>query len=115
MAKKSKVNYLDYIPLYNEAYPWKLDHDEKVVIQITWNGFFHWLAQKAFRKPKTSYIHLDDFGSFVWQQIDGTRSVYDIAKLVKEEFGDKAEPLYERLTRFFMTLKEQKYIVWKAG
>ena len=36
------------------------------------------IAQLIARKPRYSYIELDDFGTFVWHSIDGVRSIYDI-------------------------------------
>nr|WP_279354772.1 PqqD family protein [Eubacterium sp. 1001713B170207_170306_E7] len=60
--------------------------------------------------PEISYIRLDAYGSYVWEQMDGKRDVMALACLMKERFGAKAEPLYERLIRFLETLKENKYI-----
>ena len=44
--------------------------------------------------------------------IDGVRSIYDIGQLVKEHFGDKAEPLYERLCYFIKLLHKNQFIVY---
>ena len=71
---------------------------------------FHFLAQKILKKPKVSQIHLDEMGNFVWPLIDGTRTVYEIAQLVKEEFGEKAEPLYERLVQYIQNLENYGFI-----
>lgn len=49
-------------------------------------------------------------GNFVWPLIDGTRTVYEIAQLVKEEFGEKAEPLYERLVQYIQNLENYGFI-----
>lgn len=73
-------------------------------------GVFHFLAQKILKKPKVSQIHLDEMGNFVWPLIDGTRTVYEIAQLVKEEFGEKAEPLYERLVQYIQNLENYGFI-----
>lgn len=59
-------------------------------------GAFNKVAQTLFNKPKVSQIHLDEMGNFIWPLMDGKRTVYDISQLVKEEFGEKAEPLYNR-------------------
>ena len=32
--------------------------------------------------------------------MDGNRNIIAIGALVREEFGDQAEPLYERLAKF---------------
>ena len=33
------------------------------------------MAQKLLKKPKISYIHLDERGSFIWLKIDGEKMV----------------------------------------
>ena len=50
-------------------------------------------------------------GSVVMGAIDGKRSVDDIAMVVKNHFGDGAEPLYERLILFFKALHRNKFVV----
>lgn len=111
MAKK-KENYLDYIPKHNSLYEWNINERSRVVIKVVNKGLFNRIAQIFFKRPKVSNIELDEFGSFVWEQIDGVRSVYGIGILVKEHFGDKAEPLYERLAKFIGTLRNAGYVVY---
>ncbi len=112
MAAKNnkKDNYLDYIPRYNEQYSFEADSDGKVTILVENKGFFNLVAQKLFGKPKVTQVHLDEMGNFVWPLIDGKRTVYDIALLVKEAFGHKAEPLYERLSVYMRTLEQYGFI-----
>lgn len=112
MMKKQKVNYLDYIPKHNSLFPCSKNEQGNIEIARKNKGLFNRIAQLLFKKPKVSYIELDEFGSFVWEQIDGERSIYEIGKLVKEHFGDKAEPLYERLAKFFYTLRNNKFILY---
>lgn len=108
---KQKENYLDYIPKHNERFSWE-EKDGLVVIKVANTGFFNRIAQLIFRKPKFSHIDLDEFGSFVWIQIDGHRTVYEIGQAVKNKFGDKAEPLYERLAKFITVLRNNAYVVY---
>lgn len=110
MAKK-KENYLDYIPKHNSLYTWEKE-DGLVTVKVQNKGFFNRIAQLIFRRPKYSYIHLEEFGSFVWEQIDGKKSIYEIGQEVKRQFGDKCEPLYERLSKYMVTLRNNGYIVY---
>ena len=71
------------------------------------------IAQKLFRKPKVSHIHLDEMGSFVWPILDGEKNIIELGKLVEERFGDKASPLYERLAKYFQILDSYGFIEWK--
>lgn len=110
MSKKTKKNYLDYIPICAPEHTWDLDKKKLVVIHVQNKGFYNWLAQKFFKRPKVSHISLDEYGSFVWQQMDGKRTIYDISLLVKERFGNDAEPVYQRLAQFFQILYQNHFI-----
>ncbi len=62
-------------------------------------------VQKFFRKlrfriPEYKRIHLDEYGSFVLLQINGKNTVEDIGKKLEIKYGDKVQPLYERLLLF---------------
>ncbi|MBC8545704.1 PqqD family protein [Clostridiaceae bacterium NSJ-31] len=107
--KKSAANYLDYIPERNPEFFWER-RPEGVVVKVPHTGFYDRLAQMLFRKPEASRITLDRFGSFVWEQVDGERSVYEIAQLVKQEYGEEAEPLYERIVTYFGILRDNRFI-----
>ncbi len=111
---KKKENFLDYIPSINTKNTWD-EKDGIVTINMVHRGFYHKLAQKVFKTPKISRIDLDEFGSFVWKSIDGNKTVYEIAMLVKEKFGDKAEPLYERLVKYFQILKNNKFVILRKA
>ncbi len=106
---KRKENYLDRIPAVKADLDWDISEGTVVVHQEN-RGFYARIAQKFFSSPKISHISLDEFGSFVWQCIDGKSDIYEIGVKVKEEFGEKAEPIYERLTRFMEILKQAGYI-----
>ena len=82
-------------------------------MEIENKGIFNKIAQKVFKKPKISYIHLDEFGSFIWLLIDGQMCITDIGVLVEEHFGEKAYPLYERLAKFFQILESYGFIILK--
>ena len=93
---KFKDNYLDKIPVRNGDFAWT-ENNGLVTVQQENTGVYNTLAQKFFKSPRVSNVDLDKFGSFVWLQIDGERSIYEIGVLVKAKFGKDAEPLYERL------------------
>ncbi len=115
MAKKKIVseNYLEKIPVRNEGIVWKQDENNQVTLEIENTGFFNTVAQKIFKKPKISYVHLDENGSFLWPLLDGEKSIMDLGVLVKEHFGEEAEPLYERLAKYFKILESYNFIEYK--
>jgi hypothetical protein len=53
-----------------------------------------------FRIPEYKKTSLDEYGSCVFLQIDGKKTVKDIGENLAVEYGDKVQPLYERLLLF---------------
>jgi hypothetical protein len=112
MKKNTQQNYINKIPVPRQDLVWEQNDKNIVTLQLENKGFANFLAQKLLKKPKISYIHLDEFGSFVWLQINGTRDISAIGELIRERFGEKAEPLYERLTQYFKTLEHYGFITF---
>lgn len=110
---KKSENLLDYKPHRNALFPWKIGKNGHVLVVVEHKGIADRLVQVLLKKTRYSDIELDDLGSFVWQKLDGETSVYEIGQMVKEKFGDKAEPLYERLGNYIKILHENKFIVYK--
>lgn len=108
--QKQSGNFLDKKPSRKDGIDWTTDKDGIVTLEINNKGFFNFLAQKLFKKPKISYIHLDEMGSFVWPLIDGEKDITELGKMVDEHFGEKAQPLYERLAKYFMILESYGFI-----
>ena len=115
--KKKKIvisqNYLERIPAHPAALQWKVADDGMVTLEVENTGWVNRLAQKCFCRPRVSYIHLDRFGSFVWQQIDGSKTITALGELVETQFGEEAHPLYERLARYFQILDSYHFVQWK--
>lgn len=111
MAKQKNV--LEFVPVKNPKLSWEEKESGLVTVTIRHTGFYNRLAQTLFHTPPYSDIDLDTFGSFVWKQIDGDRSIHEIAQLVKAQFGQKAEPLYPRLVTYFRTLKNNRFVQWR--
>ena len=106
-------NYLEKTPVRSSHLKWSQSEGSKVTLEIENTGFFNTLVQKLFKKPKISYVHLDETGSFVWPLIDGEKNIMALGEAVKSEFGEVAEPLYERLAKFFQILESYKFITFK--
>ena len=109
---KKQENYLEKIPQKGD-FKWTKDDEGIVTLEIENKGIFNRICQKLFKKPKISYVHLDKMGSFVWPIIDGEKSILDISEDVKKEFGDEANPLYERLSKYFQILASYGFVKFK--
>jgi len=110
--KKKDQNYLEKVPVRNPEFSWKEDQQGIVTVDMMHKGIFDKLAQKLWVTPRVSHVKLDRFGSFVWKQMDGNRNIIAIGALVREEFGDQAEPLYERLAKFVKMLRDNRFVIF---
>ena len=110
--KKQKIasNFLDKIPTRNPDIGYTVDEKGVITLEIENKGLFNLIAQKVFKKPKISYIHLDEMGSFVWPIINGEKNITEIGEAVDEHFGEKAHPLYERLAKYFQILESYGFV-----
>lgn len=112
MKKNLEENYLDKKPKRNESISWTTE-DGKITLHIENVGVINRIAQKLFKKPKTSYIHLDEMGSFIWPKMDGEKTIYELGEEVHKEFLEAAEPLYERLVQYFKILESYNFLCWE--
>lgn len=116
MAKRKEViseNYLENIPVKKEGLKWDADEKGIVTLYVHNTGLMKKITQKLFKKPEYTQVHLDENGSFVWPLIDGEKSIIELGKDVKEQFGEKAEPLYPRLAKFFQILESYGFVSFK--
>ena len=112
MKKKNSENYLEKKPVRANI-QWDTDENGNITLHVENKGAMNKIAQVIFKKPKISYIHLDEMGNFIWPLLDGEKDITEIGKAVKEHFGDKAEPLYERLAKYIQTLESYRFIEFK--
>ena len=105
-----KENYIDNIPKINKK--WEILEDGIVEVTIENKGFYNTLAQKLFKKPRYSFIKLDEYGSCVWKQIDCKKTIYEIGKILEKEHKKAGAQLYERLAKYFKILETNKYVVF---
>lgn len=116
MKKKQKTineNYLENIPVRADGLKWDTNEKGIVTLYVHNTGFMKKLTQKLFHKPEYTQVHLDENGSFIWPLIDGQKNIIALGEPVKEHFGEKAEPLYPRLAKFFQILESYHFVYFK--
>ena len=71
-----------------------------------------WLAKHVAPRLKNPVyrVHLDDVGSEVWKQCDGSHTVGEIVEHMQAKFGEDVEPAFERLTLFLAQLYRGRFI-----
>lgn len=113
MKSKNSRNYMDYIPEKNPDIEYETDEKGIVTVYIEWKGFYNRIAQRFFRRPRVSDIKMDDYGSFVWQSIDGNKNVYLISQELDRQFPGMEKSL-SRLIKFLEILHDNRLIFWKG-
>ncbi len=108
--KKQQKNYLDLIPERASGLAWTQDDEGIVVLEVENTGAFNRIAQKLFKRPKVTKVHMEQFGSFIWPMIDGKRTVTELADLLKERFGEETEPLYPRVAKYMQIMESYHFI-----
>ncbi len=106
------INLLDLIPIQNiQSKKNKEGH-----FTLLKPKYSHPLLVKhLLPRLKNPYfkVKLDEIGSFIWNLCDGKNSVKEIGLELKNEFGERVEPLYERLGIFFQNLEKNRFITFK--
>ncbi len=106
-------NYLENIPVRNAELKWEADEKGIVTLYVHNTGLMKKITQKLLKKPEYTQVHLDENGSFVWPLIDGEKNIIELGTEVKAHFGEKAEPLYPRLAKFFQILESYGFIIFQ--
>lgn len=108
---KKQKNFLDFIPIKNPNIKYTIENN-LVILKIQRNGIVDKFAQKVFKVPQKSNIKLDKYCSFIWLSIDNNKNVFDISNEVSTHFGKDAEPVLDRLVKFFNILNDNKFITF---
>ncbi|MDK2800681.1 MAG: hypothetical protein PWP27_2171 [Clostridiales bacterium] len=115
MSQKIKKtdNFLDLIPVIKRNQSWIKKENGLIEIIIPRNKILDRIVRIFHKTPKVMRIELDKVGSCVWKNIDGKKNIEEIGKILKAEFGQEVEPLYQRLGTYINILKNNKFIVLK--
>ena len=107
--RSDPVNLLELKPLRIIA--WEKTGDGRIMLIYPkfQNRFLQKYLLPLLAKPNFR-IRLDDYGSFIWQRCDGQTDVAQIALEVRAEFGEKVEPVYERISMFLKRMQSEQFI-----
>lgn len=107
----SSINYLELTPKRAYAHEVESSGNVSVLVPKFKNKFLvNFLAPRL----KAPYIKakLDDFGSLTWIEMDGTKNVQSISQSLTNKFGEKVQPVNERLTKFLTQLYQYNFITF---
>jgi translation elongation factor EF-G len=106
------INYLELTPLRN------YDHvvEDTGLISVLVPKFdIKWLDKIMSKIIKSRFFKakLDEFGTQTWLEMDGTKSVQTVSEHLQKKFGEKINPVDERLTKFLSELYKYNFITFK--
>jgi len=107
---RNQKEMLDTIPV--RLVDWYIDENTKLIVVKRPKFIAEWASKlfSPFLKKDHFSIKLDKIGTFVWQSIDGRKTVSGIGELLGKEFGPEIEPIYERLFKFIFEMHKAKLI-----
>jgi hypothetical protein len=109
-----KANYLDLTPLRKMEFE-SLANGK---VDILMPRFSHTLWKRALQphwKQEIIRIHLDEIGSAIWLEINGTATVNELCNKLQTAHPEKLQPPDEtekRITQFLSLLYQQRYITF---
>jgi hypothetical protein len=92
---------------------WRNEDDGTVTVMRPKYGtgrFGRWLSSRLSR-PHCA-VKLDDAGSFIWKQCDGSRTMQEIANALQQRTPDDATDLNSRLAVFVRRLERTGLLGW---
>lgn len=110
--KYSRINYLELTPV--RIYQHEVENNGLVSVLVP-KFDMHLLDKLMSKIIKSRYFKakLDEFGTETWLEIDGTKSVQKISEHLVEKFGEKINPVNERLTKFLSQLHSYNFITFR--
>lgn len=108
-ATTPDINLLELVP---EQIVQSTRNDEGIVTILGPRFKTSLMKRLIGQRLKTRHfkIALDDIGTAVWENIDGSRNIGEISNILREKFGEKIEPCNDRLAMFFTQLEMSRFI-----
>lgn len=111
MKKKKDINYLVLTPARKYDSEDREDGFINILIPRYTDFFFGKLLQPRL-KNKYIRANLDEYGSAVWQEINGSTNVEQIGNKLENRFGERIQPVLPRLTTFLTQIYDAGFITF---
>jgi len=110
-SRKDKYNFVLYVPEIKH-HQFRVTETGSVTLDFEINAAKTLLAKLVNRKP-VSDMEFDELSSSAWLNIDGTRSVLDIARIQSEKTGDDIDESVRRVVKFMRYVAKRGWIRFK--
>ncbi len=105
--KKKEVNLLELKPVRRREWEETADGNAVILIPKFPQPWMRWILR--FLREKNFRVNLDEFGTFVWRQCDGSTTVESIAEKFRDAYTDQKD-IYQRLNKFIAVLERDGLI-----
>lgn len=102
-------NIMEMVPVRNEKVEWEKKNGI-ITLKIKRQGMIDRFMHRIFKSPQEITVELEEIGSFIWEQCNGTNDVHHISLALNEHFGDKAAPVVDRLIKYIKILINNNFI-----
>ncbi|OSB12440.1 hypothetical protein B2H97_04915 [Paraclostridium bifermentans] len=98
---KNNEEVLNLVFKKSENVEYKVSSDGIVIIlEKQDHKVQNFFRKLKFKIPMYKKMELDEYGSFIFLQIDGKKNVEELGIKLEEKYGEESHPLYERLLLF---------------
>ena len=98
---KNNEDILNLVFKKNENIEYEINDRGIVIIKEKQNHKIQQFFRKLkFKIPLYKNIELDEYGSFIFKNIDGVKTVKELGEILELKYGEDCHPLYERLLLF---------------
>jgi hypothetical protein len=112
-SQKQSVNLLELKPKRNLQWETREGGLVTLVVPKFTSAFSRKWIIPMLAKPDIK-VKLDAFGSFVWRNCDGSKTVREIGEEMAAAFGQSLEEWYERIGTFLAKLEKSKFVELKT-
>lgn len=114
--QNSKENVLNIIFKISDNLEYSVSKDNIVtILEKQDHKIQNFFRKLKFKIPEYKKISLDEYGSYVFLQIDGKNTVKDIGENLETKYGDECHPLYERLLLFLNHIEVNCHYIEKTN
>lgn len=97
---RTNEEILNIVFKINDKIDYEVNEGVVIILEKQDHKIQQFFRKLKFKIPMYKKIELDEYGSFVFSNIDGKKTVKEIGKELELKYGEKAHPLYERLLIF---------------
>ncbi|AZB41008.1 PqqD family protein [Bacillus sp. FJAT-42376] len=111
--KKKERNLLELVPLLADHVELQTKEDGKGILNVQRSNWVERFSIRFLKQPAVRSIQLDEYGTYALSQMKDGATVADLAQRMSTHFGEDAEPVLPRLTKFIQILESQEWLIWK--